>query len=225
MKPKVKSSSAGATQVATATDRAQVSPAKPTFTRPSAGVSRRSVASKSKNTNLGMLHQSQALKASAADKARDRSETGGGGGTSRTLAGHKVEVSGVEQSTPVTSVRSRDGEFAGRKAGFLKQGRVFVLGKGKEPLMPCHPARARALLKSGKAVIHRHFPFVVRLKHRLSGRGSHQRTRLTADGFPRGYMLRQKNHCGFRTGDLVRASVPKGKRKGHYFGRVAVRAS
>ena len=169
MKPKAKSSIAGATQVATATDRAQVSPAKPTFTRPSAGVSRRSVASKSKNTNLGMLHQSQALKASAADKARDRSETGGGGGASRKLAGNKVEASGVEQSTPVTSVRSRDGEFAGRKAGFLKQGRVFVLGKGKEPLMPCHPARARALLKSGKAVIHRQFPFVIRLKHRLSG--------------------------------------------------------
>ena len=116
MKPKAKSSTAGATQVATATDRAQGSPAKPTFTRLSAGVSRRTVASKFKNTNLGMLHQSQALKASAADKARDRSETGGGGGVSRTLAGNRVEVSGVEQSTPVTSVRSRDGEFAGRVA-------------------------------------------------------------------------------------------------------------
>ena len=169
MKPKAKSSTAGATQVATATDRAQVSPAKPTFTRLSAGVSRRTVASKFKNTNLGMLHQSQALKASAADKARDRSETGGGGGASRTLAGNRVEVSGVEQSTPVTSVRSRDGEFAGRKASFSKQGRVFVLGKGKKPLMPCHPARARALLKSGSAVIHRRFPLVIRLKHRSIG--------------------------------------------------------
>lgn len=116
-----------------------------------------------------MLHQSQALKASAADKARDRSETGGGCGASRTLAGNMVEMSEAAQAASVTSVRSRDGEFAGRKAGIAKPGRVFVLGKGQNPLMPCHPARARALLKRGAAVIHRLYPLVIRLKHRSSG--------------------------------------------------------
>ena len=60
---------------------------------------------------------------------------------------------------------------------------------------------------------------------RCMGRGSHQRTSLTAAGVPRGYLTRQKDHFGFRTGDIVRASVPSGKRKGHHFGRVAVRAS
>ena len=44
-----------------------------------------------------------------------------------------------------------------------------MLGKRHTPLMPCHPARARALLKKGKAVIHRRFPFVLRLKHRTAG--------------------------------------------------------
>ena len=34
-----------------------------------------------------------------------------------------------------------------------------------------------------------------------------------------------KQHFGFRTGDIVRACVPAGKRAGSYQGRVAVRAS
>jgi len=57
------------------------------------------------------------------------------------------------------------------------------------------------------------------------GRGSYQRTRLTAHGFPRGYLTRQKWVLGFRTGDLVRSVVPAGKNAGVYVGRVAVRAS
>lgn len=137
---------------------------KSTFTRPSGGAGRRYVASKSK-TNPGMLHQSRALKAPAADKARDRSETGGGCGTGRKLAGNMVEVSGAAQATPVTPNPSRVGEITGRKAS----GRVFVLGKTQQPLMPCHPARARQLLKTGRAVIHRVYPFVIRLKDRTTG--------------------------------------------------------
>ncbi len=41
---------------------------------------------------------------------------------------------------------------------------IFVLNKNKEPLAPCHPAVARKLLKEGKAVIHKQFPFTIRLK-------------------------------------------------------------
>ncbi|MET9320273.1 RRXRR domain-containing protein [Streptomyces sp. NPDC003038] len=44
--------------------------------------------------------------------------------------------------------------------------RVFVLAKGGEPLMPCHPARARELLDRGRAVVARRAPFTIRLKHR-----------------------------------------------------------
>jgi 5-methylcytosine-specific restriction endonuclease McrA len=46
---------------------------------------------------------------------------------------------------------------------------VFVLGRRGNPLMPCHPARARELLAKGRAVIHRHTPFTIRLKDRDGG--------------------------------------------------------
>ena len=58
-----------------------------------------------------------------------------------------------------------------------------------------------------------------------TGRGKHQRTLVTATGFPRGYLSRRKSHHGFRTGDLVRATVPSGRHAGIYTGRLAVRAS
>lgn len=63
------------------------------------------------------------------------------------------------------------------------------------------------------------------LQIKASGRGSYQRTRLNRYGFPRGYLMRQKQVQGFQTGDTVRANVPTGKKAGNYVGRVAVRKS
>ena len=63
------------------------------------------------------------------------------------------------------------------------------------------------------------------LRIQCTGRGSYQRTRLTAHGFPRGYLMRKKQVQGFQTGDLVKACVPKGKKAGVHRGRVAVRAT
>jgi 5-methylcytosine-specific restriction endonuclease McrA len=63
------------------------------------------------------------------------------------------------------------------------------------------------------------------LNIRAVGRGSYQRTRVTRHGFPRGYLMREKSVRGFRTGDLVRAVVPKGKYAGVHQGVVAVRRS
>jgi 5-methylcytosine-specific restriction endonuclease McrA len=63
------------------------------------------------------------------------------------------------------------------------------------------------------------------LQIKATGRGSYQRTRVTKDGFPRGYLTRTKSVHGFRTGDLVKAAVPSGKKAGTYIGRVAVRSS
>ena len=57
------------------------------------------------------------------------------------------------------------------------------------------------------------------------GRGDYQRTRICSSGFPRGYLTRQKRHFGFQTGDMVKATVTKGKKVGIYQGRVAVRSS
>jgi 5-methylcytosine-specific restriction endonuclease McrA len=47
--------------------------------------------------------------------------------------------------------------------------RVLVIDKNKKALMPTHPARARALLKAGKAAVFRRFPFTLILKARAGG--------------------------------------------------------
>jgi 5-methylcytosine-specific restriction endonuclease McrA len=43
---------------------------------------------------------------------------------------------------------------------------VFVLDQNQKPLDPCHPARARELLKSGRAAVCRRYPFTIVLKDR-----------------------------------------------------------
>lgn len=46
---------------------------------------------------------------------------------------------------------------------------VFVVGKQKQPLMPCTEKRARLLLDRGRAVVHKRYPFTIRLKDRTNG--------------------------------------------------------
>ena len=46
---------------------------------------------------------------------------------------------------------------------------VFVLDKRKQALMPCSEKRARLLLSRGLAVVHRTYPFAIRLKQRVGG--------------------------------------------------------
>ncbi|HEX9131614.1 MAG TPA: hypothetical protein VF844_04930, partial [Ktedonobacteraceae bacterium] len=59
-----------------------------------------------------------------------------------------------------------------------------------------------------------------------SGRGQYCRTLFTRHGFPRGYLMRQKQVNGFQTGDLVLAVVPPPyQAQGTHKGRVAVRKS
>jgi hypothetical protein len=60
---------------------------------------------------------------------------------------------------------------------------------------------------------------------KCAGRGKYQRTQLNAFGFPRGYLMRQKQVQGFQTGDTIKAVVTTGKKQGSYSGRVAIRAS
>ena len=66
---------------------------------------------------------------------------------------------------------------------------------------------------------------------RCTGRGAYGRTRVDANGFPRGYLTRTKRVFGFATGDLVVATIPPAalgklarKNVGTWRGRVAVRA-
>jgi len=46
---------------------------------------------------------------------------------------------------------------------------VFVLDKHRQPLMPCCSARARELLRKGKAVVFRRYPFTLLLTEREAG--------------------------------------------------------
>src|SRR5580700_10520543 len=43
---------------------------------------------------------------------------------------------------------------------------AFVLDKNKKPLTPCRMARARILLKQGRAAVNRRIPFTIILKDR-----------------------------------------------------------
>ena len=57
------------------------------------------------------------------------------------------------------------------------------------------------------------------------GRGSRQMCRMDKYGFPRTSVKASKSVNGFQTGDIVKAIVPKGLKRGEYFGKVAVRSS
>ena len=58
---------------------------------------------------------------------------------------------------------------------------VFVLDRHKKPLMPCTEKRARKMLEAGRAVIHRMYPFTIRLKDRTVEGSSLQPLRLKID--------------------------------------------
>ncbi|GBF04741.1 HNH endonuclease [Deinococcus aerius] len=47
--------------------------------------------------------------------------------------------------------------------------RALVVSATHKPLMPCHPARARELLRKGRAAVLRHQPFTIVLKDRACG--------------------------------------------------------
>ncbi|MGW6021523.1 RNA-guided endonuclease IscB [Streptomyces sp. NPDC055099] len=59
---------------------------------------------------------------------------------------------------------------------------------------------------------------------KCTGRGSCARTTPDRFGFPRLRRARDKQHFGYITGDLVRATVPVGKWAGTWIGRITVRA-
>lgn len=57
------------------------------------------------------------------------------------------------------------------------------------------------------------------------GRGSRQMCHMDSFGFPRTSAKASKSVKGFQTGDIVKAVVPKGSKRGEYVGRVAVRSN
>ena len=58
---------------------------------------------------------------------------------------------------------------------------------------------------------------------KATGHGTRQRCRPDKFGFPKSHAPKAKFFQGFQTGDLVSASIPKGKFAGQYTGRIAIR--
>jgi len=63
------------------------------------------------------------------------------------------------------------------------------------------------------------------LQVKATGHGSRQMCRMNRFGFPRTSAKAARVVNGFRTGDLVKAIVPSGKKTGTHVGKVAVRTS
>ncbi|WP_231551130.1 RNA-guided endonuclease IscB, partial [Acidithiobacillus ferrivorans] len=81
------------------------------------------------------------------------------------------------------------------------------LDKRKKPLMPCHPARARELLREGRARVHRIVPFTIRLVDRLQADSVLQPLRLKLDPGSKttGLALaREKETVDPTTGEVLR---------------------
>ncbi|MDJ0530985.1 MAG: hypothetical protein QNJ70_00595 [Xenococcaceae cyanobacterium MO_207.B15] len=58
---------------------------------------------------------------------------------------------------------------------------------------------------------------------KATGHGTRQRCRTNKFGFPKSHAPKAKFFRGFQTGDLVSASIPKGKLAGQYTGKIAIR--
>ncbi len=101
--------------------------------------------------------------------------------------------------------------------------RVLVLDKNRQPLMPCHPARARELLREGKAAVFRRFPFTVILKHREGGETQATRLKLSPGSKVSGMALvaefARRGHTVVWAGELAHrgAAIRKAleQRRGH----------
>ncbi len=124
-------------------------------------------------THSGMLPQSRTLELAPADTPRGGHETGR---EHRHRPAPGVQH-GREETLRGTSLPERvppqpgfaPGKEVGRgnpSRGGSAPNRVFVLDRHGRPLMPCHPARARQLLRRHRARVHRLVPFVIRLVDR-----------------------------------------------------------
>lgn len=81
---------------------------------------------------------------------------------------------------------------------------VLVLDKRKRPLMPCSERRARLLLQRGRAVVHRLFPFTIRLKDRVGGEIQSLRLKLDPGSKTTGITLvRDQKTIDAETGEIT----------------------
>jgi len=103
---------------------------------------------------------------------------------------------------------------------FLQDRPELLVSRG---LQKTHWLDAAVVGASTPAELHteRVFPWLIK----ATGRQRRQMVLMDKRGFPRTRPKLQSCVQGFRTGDIVQADVPDGKKSGSYVGRVAVRAS
>jgi 5-methylcytosine-specific restriction endonuclease McrA len=110
----------------------------------------------------------------------------------------------------------------GLPVSFWSGGRT-KFNRCKQGYPKAHWIDAACVGENGETV---HIPQIRPLQAKAMGHGSRLFCRMDKHGFPRqGPKSREKTVRGFRTGDLVQAVVPKGKKAGKHTGRVAVRAT
>lgn len=174
-------------------------------------------------THRAVLPQQPALESVGADTPGSRDETAHGRPFTARHTGRehgRGETDGID-----TGPRRRHAEQAetgggnvpsqnGRHAAGKGAGRVFVLAKGGEPLMPCHPARARELLARGRAVVVRHTPFTIRIKDRTRSESNVPGVQLRIDPGSRG--------TGIALTDTTREYAPDGTQVSMRRGLVSV---
>ena len=107
---------------------------------------------------------------------------------------------------------------------------VFVLNRSKKPLDMISHAKARILLKNKQAVVHKIYPFTIRLKDNSCGSQDRVYTvKIDPGSKHTGVAVvddkASKSVEGFQTGDMVKAVVSNGLKAVEYLGRVAVRSS
>jgi len=138
-----------------------------------------------KTHQTGMLPQSLALESVSADRkgvSRSRDRQPGVGPKRGTDAGntatgrqlgrgerHRVRTRGDRHSRVDSGPTGSAGSDPGTAISPPRHQhpRVFVVDRHHQPLMPCHPARARELLRKGRARVHKLYPFTIRLVDRL----------------------------------------------------------
>jgi 5-methylcytosine-specific restriction endonuclease McrA len=74
--------------------------------------------------------------------------------------------------------------------------RVFVLSTDKQPLSPCHPARARMLLRGGRAAVYRRYPFTIILKRETGCATQPMELKLDPGSKTTGVALVREGKCG-----------------------------
>ena len=147
------------------------------------------------------LHKNQSLCSSILVKAKTPLNHAAAVNTTRNALKRSLELS----TLPITT-------WSG---GRTKYNRV-KLGYEKD-----HYIDAACVGESGEHVyLPEKFPILL---IKATGRGSRQFCRVDRYGFPRTSAKKQRTVQGFKTGDLVKACVTQGKKKGIYSGRVAIR--